>query len=106
MNGSENTEQDAEVEEACVQLEEDTGSKRAGWGCNALCSVRQKRIGLLVFSVLYIPLFAGAFFGFGPMQVMLEESGAFASVCSVDENNTQTDENAVCPDQTARLLTM
>ena len=107
FDGSASIEQDAEVaEEVCVQLEEETSRKRPEGGCNTLCSIRQKRIGLLVFSVLYIPLFAGAFFGFGPMQVMLEESGAFASVCGVNENTTQVDGDGTCPDQTARLLTM
>ena len=66
------------------------------------CSSSPKKAGLLVFSLLYIPLFAGAFFGFGPMQIMLEETGAFASVCP----ESTTTEDKVCPDQTARLLTM
>jgi hypothetical protein len=66
-------------------------------------SRRQQKAGLLVFSLLYIPLFAGAFFGFGPMQIMLEESGAFSSLC--DTTNSTT-EGEVCPAQTAQLLTM
>ena len=76
-------------------------------------SRRQHKMGLLVFSLLYIPLFAGAFFGFGPMQIMLEESGAFASLCEYDDDNynvtttTSTDTyTEVCPAQTAKLLTM
>ena len=100
------SEDEEEDEEGCLQLEEGSSSKRSEGRYTTLCSIRQKKIGLLLFSVLYIPLFAGAFFGFGPMQIMLEESGAFASVCSVDENTTQADGDDVCPDQTARLLTM
>ncbi|CAB9505732.1 expressed unknown protein [Seminavis robusta] len=80
-------------------------------------SLKQRKVGLLVFSVLYIPLFAGAFFGFGPMQLMLEESGAFHSLCPAgndtgtsSNNSTYEDqapaEQEVCPEQTARLLTI
>jgi hypothetical protein len=70
-----------------------------------LLSRRQQKIGLLIFSLLYIPLFAGAFFGFGPMQIMLEESGAYASLCN-DKDNSATQTQEVCPAQTAQLLTM
>jgi hypothetical protein len=68
-------------------------------------SRRHQKMGLLVFSLLYIPLFAGAFFGFGPMQIMLEESGAYASLC-VDDTDDSTPTGEVCPAQTAQLLTM
>jgi hypothetical protein len=84
-----------------------------GTGVLPCLSRRHQKMGLLVFSLLYIPLFAGAFFGFGPMQIMLEESGAYASLCddADDTNSTQTnDDNSnqmqVCPAQTAQLLTM
>mmetsp|Transcript_7389 Transcript_7389/g.16142 ORF Transcript_7389/g.16142 Transcript_7389/m.16142 type:complete len:576 (-) Transcript_7389:44-1771(-) len=53
---------------------------------------------LLVSTSLYMFLYAGAFFGYGPMQLMLEESGAFASRCSPDE------EELPCPAQTSMLL--
>jgi len=42
-------------------------------------------------------LYCGAFFGYGPMQLMLEDNGSFASLCSEDEPYP-------CPDQTATLL--
>ena len=105
--GEEKEKEEAEEEEEAPTLKKDAATERlSGERCTNLCSTRQKKIGLLVFSILYIPLFAGAFFGFGPMQVMLEENGAFASVCSNDENTTATDTESVCPDQTARLLSM
>lgn len=52
---------------------------------------------LVFFSALYSTLFAGAFFGFGPMQLMLEENGVFSDQCAQDEETP-------CPAQTSRLL--
>lgn len=52
---------------------------------------------LLVSTSLYMFLYGGAFFGWGPMQLMLEDSGAFASRCSPDEE-------LPCPSQTSMLL--
>jgi MFS family permease len=46
---------------------------------------RQHQIGLIVFSALYTTFFAGAFFGWGPMQLMLEDDGAFTSKCEDEE---------------------
>ncbi len=39
------------------------------------------RKGLLVMSTCYTFLFVGALFGWGPMEVMMEDAGAFASLC-------------------------
>jgi hypothetical protein len=44
----------------------------------------QLQIGLIVFSALYTTLFACAFLGWGPMQLMLEGDGAFAFKCDDD----------------------
>jgi len=52
---------------------------------------------LFTASALYIFLYCGAFFGYGPMQLMLEDSGSFAGLCSQDEPYP-------CADQTAALL--
>ena len=55
------------------------------------------RSALFTATALYIFLYCGAFFGYGPMQLMLEDYGSFASLCSEDEPYP-------CPDQTATLL--
>jgi len=59
----------------------------------------EARLGLFVFSAFYTVAFAGAFFGWGPMQLMLEADGAFSDKC-VDSVNT----DEVCPAQTKSLL--
>jgi hypothetical protein len=53
---------------------------------------------LFIFSALYTFFFAGAVWGWGPMQLILEVNGSYHSLCE--------DGEAVCPQQTARLLTM
>jgi hypothetical protein len=57
----------------------------------------QLQIGLIVFSALYTTFFAGALFGWGPMQLMLEGDGAFAIKCD-------NDEELPCDAQTLSLL--
>lgn len=54
------------------------------------------RWGLLIFSGLYIIFFAGAFFGYGPMILLLQQDGAFLSKCE--------DTSSSCPDQKSALL--
>jgi hypothetical protein len=56
---------------------------------------KRNRIGLFIFTALYTALFAGAYLGFGPMQLFLEEDGAFSKECAGEE---------VCPEQSARLI--
>ena len=58
---------------------------------------RHVRSALFTATALYIFLYCGAFFGYGPMQLMLEDYGSFSSLCSEDEPYP-------CPDQTATLL--
>ena len=60
---------------------------------------RAFRVVLLIATGLYIPLYVGALFGFGPLQVSLEESGAFASEC--DEGD-----ELPCKAQSQMLLTV
>jgi hypothetical protein len=57
----------------------------------------QRQIGLVVFTALYTTFLAGAFFGWGPMQLMLEDAGAFTSKCDEDEE-------LPCDAQTLSLL--
>jgi hypothetical protein len=52
---------------------------------------------LVVLTAVYTTFYAGAFFGYGPMQLMLEENGSFASQCD-------SEDSVPCPDQTSRLL--
>ncbi|KAL3921327.1 MAG: hypothetical protein SGILL_002806 [Bacillariaceae sp.] len=47
---------------------------------------RVTRVGLVTFSALYTVFYSGGIFGFGPMQLMLEEDGAYESKCSPEEN--------------------
>jgi LAT3 family solute carrier family 43 protein 3 len=58
------------------------------------------RLGLLIFTALYTTFFAGAFFGWGPMQLLLEEDGAFAWKCT----NVEEEDAEPCPDQSKSLL--
>jgi len=52
---------------------------------------------LVFFTALFVVLYSGAFFGYGPMQLMLEDQGAFDEQCQVNEE-------APCLIQTSRLL--
>ena len=61
---------------------------------------RRRRYGLLVFAYLYTFFFSGAFFGYGPMQLLLEENGSFASKCTAEEQQREE----VCPSQSAALV--
>ena len=60
----------------------------------------RRRYCLLVFAYLYTFFFSGAFFGWGPMQLLLEENGSFASKCTVE----QQQRGEVCPSQSAALV--
>jgi len=67
---------------------------------------------LFVFTALYTFFFAGAFYGWGPMQLLLEEDGAFSWKCNASnatsatalENDDFDDVVEVCPAQTKTLL--
>jgi len=64
-------------------------------------STKMDRKMLLLFSAMYTFLLGGAAFGWGPMQLMLEESGSYHSLCANADDDAQ-----VCPAQKARLLNM
>ncbi|KAL7471571.1 hypothetical protein ACHAXS_011859 [Conticribra weissflogii] len=53
---------------------------------------------LLGSTCLYIFFYTGAFYGWGPMQLMLEDSGHFSSRCNEDEQDLP------CPKQSSILL--
>eukprot|EP00985_Skeletonema_marinoi_P015427 scaffold7970_cov147-Skeletonema_marinoi.AAC.3 len=57
----------------------------------------QKRRLLLISTCLYMIFYTGAFYGYGPFQLMLEEAGAFSNRCAPDEP-------LPCPSQTSMLL--
>ena len=73
---------------------------------------------LLFFSSIYIFTFAGAMWGFGPMQLLLEEHGAFHSLCPPSDydagaggdynggeiNQDPDNPHNVCPEQAAMLI--
>jgi hypothetical protein len=58
------------------------------------------RIGLCIFATLYTFFFVGALFGWGPMQRMLESSGAFAYLCTEKEGESST----LCPKQSTTII--
>lgn len=60
----------------------------------------RRRHGLVTFTSLYTFLVLGAFFGWGPMQLMLEDNGNFASKCTPEEQ----DSGIICPEQSAALV--
>jgi MFS family permease len=72
----------------------------------------QRRRWLFGFSAIYTFLYVGSFFGWGPMQLLLEENGSFSWKCpatsadSVSSSVTSSGENTsvVCPEQTYALL--
>lgn len=61
---------------------------------------RRRRYFLVLFAFLYTFFFSGAFFGWGPMQLLLEESGAFSSKCTPEEKEARI----VCSSQSATLV--
>lgn len=63
-------------------------------------SAERRRHLLLGFAFLYTTLFSGALFGWGPMQLLLEENGSFSSKCSDEEQAA----GEICPSQSASLV--
>jgi MFS family permease len=60
---------------------------------------KRRRKGLFVFSALTATLYAGAWFSWGPLQLLLEARGVFDQLCIEGEPTP-------CPAQTTRLLTV
>ena len=68
---------------------------------------RRTRLALLSVTGLCVFLYAGAFFGWGPMQLMLEAGGAFSGRCGEgggDGDGASSSSSSSCPAQTAALL--
>ena len=81
--------------------------KQTSFNPNELDSLKRQqhkqdhvRIALCVFSITYSLLYTGAFFGWGPMQLLLEDNGAFHSACDPSDEK----EDIVCESQTIKLL--
>lgn len=64
------------------------------------------KVGLFIFASLYTFLFGGGFYGWGPMQLLLEENGSYSWKCNYnDYNNTMTStDDMACSEQTKSLL--
>jgi MFS family permease len=58
------------------------------------------RLWLFIFSSLATLLYVGAVFGWGPMQLLLENNGAFSWKCT----DAEQENDEVCPEQTSALL--
>lgn len=50
---------------------------------------------VLIFSAAYTFLFSGAFRGWAPLQLTLEEGGSFSSLCTHDVNDVNPYSDAV-----------
>jgi hypothetical protein len=79
-------------------------------------STNTEKILLIIFGSCSIFFYAGAFYGWGPMQLLLESNGNFQSKCSDESWESLDDDessegveaeptNQVCPEQTSALLT-
>jgi hypothetical protein len=62
------------------------------------------RQALFLISCLYIFLFIGAFYGYGQLQLILEDNQAFAFLCPDSEEDTTNKSNSVCSAQTNALI--
>lgn len=60
----------------------------------------RRRYYLLIFAFVYTFFFSGAFFGWGPMQLLLEENGSYSSECTEEEQENEE----ICPSQSASLV--
>ena len=82
--------------------------------CQKINPLRRPRAYLFALTCVYVFWYAGAFFGYGPMQLMLERRGAFSYLCDdadlpegaidTDETPTTTTATTTCPEQSAMLL--
>lgn len=117
VNASENSEQERETQQKQKQqeqqadIDQDDHSSTARTANIPEHSVEHKW--LLFFSSIYIFTFAGAMWGWGPMQLLLEEHGAFHSLCASDYDGDYNggeihhdpdNPHNVCPEQAAMLI--
>lgn len=65
---------------------------------------KQQKTALIVMASCSIFAFAGSFYGWGPMQLLLEDNGNFGTECTADPDSAAQNNNVVCPEQTAALL--
>ena len=65
---------------------------------------RRIRRALLVVTALSTLLLVGATFGWGPMQLLLEQHGVFSTECKTDEEVEQLETEGVCNPQTDKLI--
>jgi len=97
-------EQDAKLEEVEVvaAVDEDEGKSNL-----KIRKESQIRLILFIVSITISFFFTGAFYGWGPMQLLLEENGAFHSQCD-NMNQKEDDENIfkddICEKQTIKLI--
>jgi hypothetical protein len=75
-------------------------SSSSSLSSNANHSGQGARIGLCIFATLYTVLFVGALFGWGPMQRMLEGSGAFDYLCTENQDEYPTH----CPKKSTTII--
>ena len=86
------------------------GEDEQGPCCQKLSPFRRPRTYLFVLTCVYVFWYAGAFFGYGPMQLMLERQGAFSYLCDdadlpLEETDGETTTSTTtCPEQNAMLL--
>ena len=66
-------------------------------------SLQRARIRLFVFMCFAALAFGGATFGWGPMQIILEENGNYGHLCSGDDSDS-TAGTTSCPEQRSALL--
>lgn len=85
--------------EASTALNGENDQRDHQKGINSDKKDQFNRRGLMVCSCLFTFLYVGSFFGWGPMQLLLEENGAFRWKCDPDY-----DPEEVCPSQTSTLL--
>lgn len=64
-------------------------------------SLQRARIRLFVFMCFAALAFGGATFGWGPMQIILEENGNYGHLCAGDDSGAGT---TSCPEQRSALL--
>ena len=117
VNGSENSEQERQTQQKQQEqqgdVDQDDHSSTTRTANTPEDSVEHKW--LLFFSSIYVFTFAGAMWGFGPMQLLLEEHGAFHSLCPSDYdadgdynggeiNHDPDNPHNVCPEQAAMLI--
>ena len=89
-------------DEACDNVHKDPDPAPSSSDSLHIVSKRESRhrYCLVAFGFLYTFFFSGAFFGWGPMQLMLEDNGSYSSKCTAEEQES----GEICPAQSAALV--